>query len=272
VNKISGSLISQRILTRLKSRPIPSQKLSAILVGDDPASLSFLHQKQKAAEEIGINFDLLTLPNEISESVLKFKIHNLTQDSAVGGIIIQLPLPPHLPTQEILDQIPVQKDIDILSSAATQRFAVGESSILPPAVGTVQEILDNQNFDLSEKTVAVVGLGRLVGRPIATWLKNKTERLITIDLGDDIDQIKEADLVISGTGRPRLIDPAELKPGVAVIDFGYGKANDQVQGDLDISQLSTLRSPLNFYTPTPGGTGPILVAKLLENFFILNQN
>src|SRR2546430_16764143 len=105
MNKISGSLISQHIITKLKSKPIPNQKLTAILVGDDPASLSFLRQKQKAAEEIGINFDLLTLTNEISESVLKFKIHNLTQDLAVGGIIIQLPLPSHLPTQEILDQI-----------------------------------------------------------------------------------------------------------------------------------------------------------------------
>lgn len=268
--RVSGPHLAQGILNNLKTQRVPSKSLVAVLVGNDPASLSFLKQKSRVAIELEIDFELKQLPRTVSEASIKDFLQTLSQDNSIGGIILQLPLPKNLPTQDLLNSIPIEKDIDCLSTDTQRLLEVGESKILPPAAAAVQEILNSQHFDLSDKTVAVVGLGRLVGRPIAAWLKNKVEKLITIDVGDDLNQIVSADLAICGVGKPKLINPCLLKSGAAVIDFGYGKISDQYSGDLDTSNESTLEK-LSFYTPTPGGTGPILAAKLLENFFSLTS-
>ena len=269
MTRISGPTLAQQILNKLKTQPTPSKPLAAVLVGNDHASVSFINQKKKVAAELGINFRIVNLPQNTDQETLQQEIRNLAQDNSIGGILIQLPLPENLDTQTILDEIPVGKDLDVLATTSVQQFELGKSVVLPPSVETVEEILCNQNFDLNGKTVAVVGIGRLVGQPISTWLENRVGKLIKIDINDDLNQIQDADLIISGTGQPRLIKPEMLKHSAAVIDFGYGKVGEQTSGDLNTTDEKSLEK-LSFYTPAPGGTGPILVAKLLENFYTLN--
>jgi methylenetetrahydrofolate dehydrogenase (NADP+)/methenyltetrahydrofolate cyclohydrolase len=261
MNKINGRATYTDLITKLKALPKSTRSLDAILVGQEPASVSFLKIKERTAQELGIQFNLHQFPPDIQTQQLKTEIKNLAKDDAVGGIIIQLPLPKQLDRSEILNVIPVEKDIDALNQS---------SDILPPAVGTLQEILQRQGYDLSDKKVAVVGLGNLVGQPIAKWLKDKTRELYLIDQNDDHQILESCSLIISGVGHAELIDPKILKPGAAVVDFGYSNENSKITGDLDTSNSQELKK-LDFYTPTPGGTGPILVAKLFENFFQLNQ-
>lgn len=261
---LSGALISQNIYERIKPIVPKNKFLAAILVGDNPASLSFVKkQKQQAAERAGIDFRVFEFPESVSEKDLVSAVENLSADKNCGGIIIQLPLPDHLDRQAVLDAVPREKDPDVLSSESINLFREGKSLVLPPAVGAVKEILDFQKIDLKQKSAAVIGLGFLVGRPVSDWLRGKCRELFLIDKGDDFSPVKTADILVLGTGVPGIVKESEVKPDVLIIDFGYGKDKDgKLKGDFAPSDANMK----GYYTPTPGGTGPILVARLLLNF------
>ncbi|MBI2515081.1 hypothetical protein HYV91_02785 [Candidatus Wolfebacteria bacterium] len=141
---------------------------------------------------------------------------------------------------------------------------------MPPAVGVVEEIIHASGFTLHDSRVAVVGLGFLVGKPISEWLRDKTKELYLLDKGDDFSVLKNADLVITGVGQAGIIKPEMLKDGAGVVDFGYSiDTAGKIHGDFDTQLPVTNYQLLRFYTKTPGGTGPILVAKLFENFYSL---
>ncbi len=132
----------------------------------------------------------------------------------------------------------------------------------------VKEILEREDIDLKSLCVAIVGLGDLVGKPISTWLTGRCKELILLDRGGDSALLERADLIISGVGQAGLIKEDSLKKGASIIDFGYAHSSDgKLHGDFEINESS---QRTGFYTPTPGGTGPILVAKLMENFYKLN--
>jgi 5,10-methylene-tetrahydrofolate dehydrogenase/methenyl tetrahydrofolate cyclohydrolase len=276
---IDGKKIAREIIERLKSQPVPKKILAAILVGEDQISINFLKQKEKVAKELGIDFRLYKFPNPpsggITNDQLRDEVGKIALLKRVGGVIIQLPLPPQLNHQYILNVIPQEKDIDVLGERTLGAFYAGRNPVLPPVVAAVEEILLSIKYQVSSIKVAIVGLGFLVGKPIATWLINRCPEIYLLDEGSDFKILKQADLVITGVGKSGLIEPAILKEGASVIDFGYslkeereeGKVKRIICGDLDTH--SPLISRLSFYTPTPGGTGPIVVAKLFENFYKL---
>ncbi len=271
---IDGKKIAEGILTKIKEKKT-KKFFAAFLIGENPASVSFLKQKEKIAKALNIDFRVYKLEEDITQDRLRKEILKITNHKTCGGVIVQLPLPSHVNAQYVMNVIPREKDVDVLGERALGAFYAGRNFILPPAVGVVEEILKNQNLILSEKKVGVVGLGNLVGKPIATWLKGKVSDLYLLDKGGDYSLIKNADIVILGTGQPHLVSQGMLKEKVLVIDFGYGKkqmANDEWQlvGDFNSEKLKIENCELKIdFTPTPGGTGPILVAKLFENFFIL---
>jgi methylenetetrahydrofolate dehydrogenase (NADP+)/methenyltetrahydrofolate cyclohydrolase len=208
---LNGSEISQAIYSRLQPLVPKDKFLAAVLVGDNPASLSFVKkQKQQAAEKIGIDFRVFGFSEEIEEGALLSAIDGLAADDKCGGIIIQLPLPEHLNRQAVLDAVPWEKDPDVLSSEAMARLRENESLILPPAAGVLKEIADFQKIDLKEKSVAIVGLGFLVGRPIASWLQGKCRELYLIDKGDDFSPVKTADIIVLGTGVPGIVKEPDV--------------------------------------------------------------
>ncbi len=267
---IDGKKIADEILTRLATLPKPKRFLAAVLIGDDPSSMSFLKQKEKTAWKLGVDFRLYQFSASIAKDDLRLTIKKMGNDPACGGIILQLPLPNRDDEQDVLNAISRVKDIDVLGEKALAAFRAGESAILPPAVGVVREVIMDYGLLIMESTVAVIGAGRLVGRPIATWLTGKAKEVLILDKGDDLKRLEDADVVISGAGVPGLITPDMLKDGAIVIDFGYGLLNGKPSGDFNGEGLRIKDYGL-LITPTPGGTGPILVAKLFENFYALND-
>jgi len=183
---------------------------------------------------------------------------------------VQLPLPNNLDFQYVVNTISREKDTDVLGERALGAFYAGRNPALPPAVGVLEEILKLQNVDFKNSRVVIIGRGALIGRPIALWLLNKVKELTIFGRGGDFGVLKNADIVISGVGHARLIAAEMLAPHAAIIDFGYSS----VAGEDGKSKLTGDFDPAGFngwYTPTPGGTGPILVAKLFENFYKLNS-
>jgi 5,10-methylene-tetrahydrofolate dehydrogenase/methenyl tetrahydrofolate cyclohydrolase len=274
--KINGLEIAKKIIENLKSKPRPKKFLAAILVGEDPTSLSFLNQKEKVAKELGVDFRIYQFPENIKNDELRREVNRIANQKPVGGVIVQLPLPEHLNKYYVLNPIPREKDVDVLGERALGAFYNGRNPVLPPAVGTIQEIIENCKLKIENLRVAVVGLGFLVGKPIAVWLMRKCSEIYLLYKGCDFKILKNADLVITGVGQPGLIKPEMLKSGAGIIDFGYsiGKSQSanrkaQIRGDFDTERLAISDVRLAFYTPTPGGTGPILVAKIFENFYQL---
>jgi methylenetetrahydrofolate dehydrogenase (NADP+)/methenyltetrahydrofolate cyclohydrolase len=273
MQKISGKEVSEGLIKKLKSSPIPKKIFAAILVGNNPASISFLTQKERAAKDLGIDFRIYKFPEDVKNDYLREEVGRISRQSSVGGVVIQLPLPEHINSHYILNVIPKEKDVDVLSERAIGAFYAGRSLVLPPAVGVVEEILnlvDSRGSVLGSRKVAIIGPGFLIGKPAIVWLIGKVGNICIIDKGGDMSEIKKADLIILGTGAAGLISPDMLKKGAGVIDFGYARSEEgKLIGDFD-SEKPGIEN-LSFYTPTPGGTGPILVAKLFENFIILND-
>ncbi len=261
--KIDGRKIASNIINDLEKADRPNKILAAVLVGDNAQSKSFLKQKEKMAELLNIPFHLYQFDESIVEEDLIREIRKIGADEEVGGIIIQLPLPPHYNRGAALAAVDPRKDIDALAPESKE-------VVLPLPVEVARDILKSVNYDLRGKVVAVVGKGFLVGKPVIEYFQDKCEKLLSFDSRSDLAPIKEADLVITGVGKAGLIKPDMLKPGAGVIDFGYDIKNGKISGDLDVSSPPLLSS-LSFYTPTPGGTGPVLVAEIFKNFYKLNK-
>lgn len=267
MKKIDGKAIARNIIDELKKQPRPSKKLVAVLVGVDAASQAFLRQKEKTANELGIEFQLHQLSETDAEDEIEERVRTLSSDAAVGGIIVQLPLPRRFNANAVIKAIDPKKDVDALTA-----YPLVEA----PAVGVVKEILRETGFKIQDSRIAVIGKGFLVGQPIIAWLKSQIPnpkfqlKIADIETENLEDFIKDADLVISGVGKEGLIKPEWLKNGAGIIDFGYpadfNRGTSQDPRSSDVQELNRL----SFYTPTPGGTGPILVAKLFENFYALN--
>ncbi len=274
----NGKIIAKEIIERLKNQPIPKKIFAAILAGENSTSISFLEQKKKVAEELKIDFRIYKFPQELKNDNLRKEVLKIALLKKVGGIIVQLPLPAHLNRHYILNVIPREKDVDVLGERALGAFYTGRNPILPPAVETTEEILNSKSYILNSKKVAIVGAGFLIGKPIAIWLMNKVKELKIFEKGSDLNDLKNYDLVISGVGKAGLIKPEMLKSDAGIIDFGYSIGESQsapkqnlILGDFDSKKLAIGDSRLSFYTPTPGGTGPILTAKIFENFYKLNR-
>ncbi len=261
---IDGKAIARGIIEGLKKQPKPEKILAAVLVGDDKASLSFVRRKELVARELGIAFELFQFSAIDTANEVHERIRSLSHDEAVGGVILQLPLPARFNRDALIAAIDIHKDVDNLS---------GRAGVEAPAVLTVKEIFAVSRFkSLKDVTIAVVGKGFLVGSPIIRWLHSESLKVSGLILKTaDIETenmrafVVDADVVITGVGKENLIDPRWLKKGAGIIDFGFPPDIKQ-----EIINLKPETLKLAFYTPTPGGTGPILVAKLFENFYALS--
>lgn len=268
---IDGKRIAAEIVARLRTLSKPEKFFGAVLVGQDQASLNFLKQKEKVARELGIEFRLYELPAESTTDELREQIGALARPKNCGGFIVQLPLPAGINRHYVLNAIPKEKDVDFLSEAALGGFYTGRSAAIPPSPGAVEEILKLEERDLRGLTVVMLGAGFLIGKPVGFWLQNRVGELVVVDaeVKDVHARLREADIVISGAGHAGLFNAGQLCEGAVVIDFGFSRGADgKLSGDFDPAGADAKNI---HYTPTPGGTGPILVAKLFENFYKLNK-
>lgn len=267
---IDGKKIAEGLVERLKAEKKPEKFFGAVLVGDDAASVNFLKQKEKVAKELGIEFRLYPLAINITSDKLRAEVGRLAQPKNCGGFIVQLPLPEGINRHYALNAIPKEKDVDCLSEGALGAFYTERGSIVPPSVGTVQEILKLEHRNLRDLKVVMVGAGFLIGKPVGFWLQNKIAELVVLDASVKNLHAKlgDADIVVSGAGHANLFGAKDVKEGSVIIDFGFNRSGEKMAGDFDPTGAEAKNI---HYTKTPGGTGPILVAKLFENFYALNR-
>ena len=270
--KIDGKKIAEEVLRRLSRTPTPRKFLGVILVGNDSASKKFVMQKKNIADLLGIDFRVYQFSESIDADSLRSSVGRIGRGSTCGGLVVQLPLPLHLNRRRILNAIPKEKDIDVLSESAYAQF-LSTQTLLPPSVSTYCEIVSYmQQHNVSRETFfdakkyAVVGNGFLVGKPIFDYLRIQGNDVLVCDKGDDLKQIRSAHVVVLGTGIPNIIDETLVREDALVIDFGCSFIDGVLYGDFKKTTNEKI-----LYTPTPGGTGPILVAKVFENFYLLHN-
>lgn len=266
---LDGKALAAKIISGLKAE-IGEKKfsLAAILIGDDPVIGKFVAQKKKTADELGVDFRIYRHGQDISTNELRKRIAVIAHEADPDGIIIQLPLPPHISGQYVLNGVPPKKDVDVLSARAIGDFAVGRSKIFPPVVGAVKTVFDEYRIDHRSGRVVLVGAGELVGRPLSLWLLNEKATFSVVgSTTPDIGEFtKKADILISGVGKPGLVTGDMIKDGAVVIDCGTSESGGALKGDVDFDSVGPKTS---FITPVPGGVGPITVAMIFKNLLLL---
>jgi methylenetetrahydrofolate dehydrogenase (NADP+)/methenyltetrahydrofolate cyclohydrolase len=247
--------------------------LAVVLVGDDPASISYIKGKRKACADIGIYSIEHTLTADQPESDLLDAIEQLNDDPAIHGILVQLPLPEGFDEQTALNSISPDKDVDGLHPVNLGRLMRGEEGFLPCTPHGVQQILKRGNFEVAGKHVVIVGRSTLVGRPLANILSQKaTNATVTLchtgtrDIGHFT---RQADILIVVTGHPNTVTADMVQDGAVVIDIGVNRVHDKSKkagyrlvGDVDYESISKKARAI---TPVPGGVGPMTITMLLYN-------
>lgn len=268
---LDGKKLSQKIFDELKHTIAEMGKqprLAVVVVGENPVVQKFIAQKKKNAEAIGIDLRVYPFPDSISTNELRERMREIVHEKHNTGVIVQLPLPRQINTQYILNAVVPEKDVDVLSSRAVGNFATGKSLVMPPVAGAVKAFFEEYAIEYHNKYVVVVGAGKLVGRPMALWLLNEEVTFSSVHAGTNTPQefIKNADIVISGVGKPRFISGEMVREGVVAIDVGTSESEGKIAGDFDFNSVSMKAS---YITPVPGGVGPVAVAMLLKNLITL---
>ncbi|HAA1541956.1 TPA_asm: bifunctional methylenetetrahydrofolate dehydrogenase/methenyltetrahydrofolate cyclohydrolase [Campylobacter jejuni] len=249
----------------LKSKGIESC-LAVILVGDNPASQTYVKSKAKACEECGIKSLVYHLNENITQNELLALINTLNHDDSVHGILVQLPLPDHICKDLILESIISSKDVDGFHPINVGYLNLGlESGFLPCTPLGVMKLLKAYKIDLEGKDAVIIGASNIVGRPMATMLLNAgaTVSVCHIKTKDLSLYTRQADLIIVAAGCVNLLRSDMVKEGVIVVDVGINRLESgKIVGDVDFEEVSKKSS---YITPVPGGVGPMTIAMLLEN-------
>lgn len=249
--------------------------LSVTLVGDDPASAVYVANKDKAATDVGIKAWTHRFPADATEAQIASHLETQNRDPAVHGILLQVPLPRHLPEDRLLNLISVRKDVDGFSPASLGNLMLGRKGFKPCTPWGVQVLLKHYGIDPSGKHVVIVGRSNIVGKPLANILVQKEDfanATVTVCHTGTPDLAKftlQADILVAAMGRPQVITGAMVKPGAVVVDVGVNriksdktKSGFRLVGDVDFESVEPKAS---YITPVPGGVGPMTIAMLLAN-------
>ena len=267
---IDGKAIAERLRNDLakevaelaQSNNIPG--LAVILVGDDPASRSYVASKDRACQKVGIHSRQIHLPAATREDELLALIDELNRDSAIDGILVQLPLPKHIETAHIIEAIHPDKDVDGFHPYNLGRLASGAPCFQPCTPLGILRLLDETGIDLAGKNVTVVGRSNIVGKPVALMClaRHATVTICHSRTRDLAQQIGRADVVIAAVGQPQMLKGAWFKEGAVIIDVGINRVEGKLVGDVEFESAVQRASAI---TPVPGGVGPMTIAMLLAN-------
>ncbi len=239
--------------------------LAVILVGSDPASQVYVRNKIKACEETSIRSFEYFLPENVTQEKVVALIRKLARDKNVHGILLQLPLPKHLDTKEILRHIPVDKDVDGFSAENLGRLAMQEYGTVACTPYGVMELLKRYNIPIFGKNAVVVGRSNIVGKPMAMLLLNANATVtVCHSKTQDLKGIcARADILVAAIGKPKFITADMVKEGAVVVDVGINRLEDgKLCGDVD---FDAVKDKVSYITPVPGGVGPMTIAMLMEN-------
>lgn len=239
--------------------------VATILVGDNQASQVYLNSQIKSYQDLGIGVQKYFFSEEISEAYLLNLIDKLNKDTEVDGIMVNLPLPPQINVTKVLNSIKLVKDVDgFKAENLGLLFQNNEGFTSPSTPAGIMALIEKYNIDLEGKDVVVVGSSNIVGKPIAALILNSrgTVTICNIYTKNLAEKTKNADILISAVGKPKLITEDMVKEGAVVIDVGINRVNGKLEGDVDFESVQKKASHI---TPVPGGVGALTVAMLLSN-------
>ncbi|MEX0917238.1 MAG: bifunctional 5,10-methylenetetrahydrofolate dehydrogenase/5,10-methenyltetrahydrofolate cyclohydrolase [Candidatus Paceibacterota bacterium] len=264
---INGRAIAEALKEKLKEKMKgESYVLTVFWMGDDPATRQFISIKRKVAVLLGVSIKEKRFDESVTTEELVKEISKVSEEC--DGIIVQFPLPSHVDQTKIRNSIPLSHDVDFISDEAFASLSK-ESPLLPPVVGAIKEIVDANNILIQGESVLVVGEGLLVGRPAALWFSLQGGEVSTANKNTrELGKLtKKADILVLGAGSPELITKDMVQEGVVIFDAGTSEAEGVLKGDAHVE----VSGKASFFTPVPGGIGPITVIKIFENLYKLRQ-
>lgn len=238
--------------------------LAVILVGDDPASESYVKGKETACSRAGMRSTVIRRPNTASLSELLQIIDRLNADETVHGILLQLPVPGHLDSDLLIGSIDRRKDVDGFTPENVAALVNGHPRLVPCTPRGVMRLLAHYDVPVAGKNCVVVGRSQIVGKPMAALLTN-ANGTVTLCHSKTLDlraETRRADLLVVAVGKPGMIDVSYVKPGAVVVDIGISRVGERLAGDVDFASVEPIAG---WITPVPGGVGPMTIACLLEN-------
>lgn len=269
-----GKVIRNNLQTRIedlkKQGVVPG--LAVVLVGDNAASKTYVTNKQKTCESLGMHSRLLSFTSSLSQQELMTTIHDLNTDESIHGILVQLPLPKHFDESLILSAISPDKDVDGFHPNNVGKMLLGQETFLPCTPFGVMKLLEHSGIKIAGKHAVVVGRSNIVGKPMGQLLLQKDATVTyahskTPDLGSIT---RQADILVVAVGIAKLIKAEHIKDGAIVIDVGMNRdENNKLCGDVDFASVSQKAS---FITPVPGGVGPMTITMLMENTIQAAEN
>jgi len=268
---IKGKEVASTIRQRLKEETealktrgiVPG--LTVLLVGDDPASLSYVKGKVKACGEVGLRSDLKRYPATIREEELLKEIQTCNEDDTVDGILVQLPLPKHIDERKVIEAISPEKDVDGFHPVSVGKMVIGEETFYSCTPAGIIEMVKSKNIDIVGKHVVIVGRSNIVGKP-AGLLFLKENATVTYCHSKTVglsNYTRQADILVVAVGRAGIIGKEDVKPRAVVIDVGVNRnAEGKLVGDVRFDEVKEVAS---YLTPVPGGVGPMTITMLLAN-------
>ncbi len=252
-------------IDRLDSESGIRPGLAVILVGDDPASETYVRGKIRDCRDVGIRSELVRLPENTPEEVLLRQIDRLNEDSSFHGILVQLPLPRHISAERVIHRIRPEKDVDGFHPINVGKMVIGQEAFLPCTPYGIMEMLRRTGISVAGKHAVVVGRSNIVGKPISILLQqaNATVTMCHSKTRDLAAHTRRADILVVAVGKPHVIGPEHVGPKAVVIDVGINRtAEGRLTGDVDFEAVRPIASHI---TPVPGGVGPMTRAMLLVN-------
>ncbi len=269
---IDGKKCSENILEGLKNQVAGFKEklgkvpgLAVVIVGENPASKIYVRSKVKACEKVGIYSKEIVLDENISEDELINVIEELNQDKSMNGILVQLPLPPHMNERRVCDAIDVDKDVDGFKAENLGKIMLGdESGFISCTPQGIIHLIKETKIDLVGKNAVVVGRSNIVGKPVASLLINEgaTTTVCNSKTKNLSEILRKADLIVMAIGNAKFLKKDMVKKGVVIIDVGINRVDGKIYGDVDYEEVSKVASHI---TPVPGGVGPMTIAMLLKN-------
>lgn len=268
---INGKDLSHEMKMQMKEEVQELKKsgivphLTVLIVGDDPASKSYVSGKKKACDETGISSTVEEIDPTISEADLLEKISKLNNDDHVHGILVQLPLPKHIDEQKVIEAINPTKDVDGFHPISIGRMMIGEDTFLSCTPYGIITMLKSKNIEITGKHAVVVGRSNIVGKPVGQLLlnENATVTYCHSKTKNLRDFTKSADILIAAVGRPHMLNGDDIKEGAVVVDVGVNRIEDgTLTGDVDFESAKKVAS---YITPVPRGVGPMTITMLLKN-------
>lgn len=271
MNIIDGKAVSKKVkedvkaeCEQLKAKGV-TPGLAVIIVGDDPASQVYVHNKEVACEACGFYSVKYALPAETTQEELNELIDELNKDDKINGILCQLPLPSHLDDKEVINRIDPLKDVDAFHPVNVGAIMIGDYNYLPCTPAGVMELIHSTGVDVSGKKAVVMGRSNIVGKPMAMLLlhENATVEITHSKTQNLADITKEADILVAAIGKAKFVKADMVKDGAVVIDVGMNRdENGKLCGDVDFEDV---KDKCSFITPVPGGVGPMTIAMLMKN-------